>query len=315
MEQQENTNIPKPVSLEADTSPPKPDSFNAPLQPPKQNRLKKLFGSMNIYLVLFVLILIIAGVIVALAFSQNKTKNNTIPSSEGLSNSTLQQLANSDATVGGPKEILNVESNAVFAGKVLVNQSLSVGSGLQVSGDVGLNNLNVSGNTQLQAADVLKDLTVGGNLDLNGSATVNQNLQVGGSGSFSGSLSASSVTASSLQINGELVLNHHVSVGGGSPSSSPGSALGTGGTASISGSDTAGAISLHIGGGPAAGCFINVMFNQTYNQTPYIVVSPIGSSAAGLEYYVNSSSTGFSLCSGNAAPAGSAFSFDYFIVE
>lgn len=315
MDQQQNTPIPEGESLEPESTGSEQPKAETPVQPKKGGGIKRLFSKVNIYLFIFGVILITAGVIVAIAFSQSKKQTNTLPKSESLSNSTLQQLANSDATVGGPQEVLNVESNAVFAGKVLVNQSLSVGNGLQVSGDVEVGNLNVSGNTQLQSTDVLKDLTVGGNLDLNGSATFNNGLQVTGNGSFSGSVSAATLTTGSLQITGELVLNHHVSVGGASPSSSAGSALGSGGTASVSGSDTAGAISIHIGGGPSAGCFINVTFKQAYNQTPYIIVSPVGSSGAGLAYYVTSSSTGFSLCSTTAASSGSDFSFDYFIVE
>lgn len=318
MDQDQNLETMVGESLESE-APSQPSGENKPAaeapKPPKENLFKKLFGRFNIYLIVFICILVIAGAIILIAISQGKKQSSKTPKSSTLSNSELQQIANGDTSVGGPQQVLNVESNAVFAGKVLVNESLSVAGGLQVSGDVGFQNLNASGNTQLQSVDVLKDLTVGGNLGLSGSATISQSLQVNGSGTFSGNISAPQVTTSTLQINGELVLNHHVSVGGVTPSSSPGSALGSGGTASVSGSDTAGSISVHIGGGPSAGCFITVTFNQAYNQTPYVIVSPVGSSAAGLAYYVNSSLSNFSLCSTTAAPASSAFSFDYFIVE
>jgi cytoskeletal protein CcmA (bactofilin family) len=315
---QQNTNPESGEVLEAE------DTSKAAAQTPPDNKpektsfvgkLKKLFGRFNVYLIAFIFILIVAGVIVFIAFSQNKKQTVNNPKSQGLSNSTLQQIAQGDTSVGGPQQVLNVESNAVFAGKVLVNQSLSVAGGLQVSGNVGFQNVNVSGNTQLQSANIIKDLTVGGNLGLTGNATINQNLQVNGNGTFSGTVSAAALTTSSLQLNGQLVLNHHLSVGGVSPTSTSGSALGSGGTSSVNGSDTAGAISIHIGGGPSAGCFITVSFNQSYNQTPYVIVSPVGQSAAGLSYYVNATTTNFSLCSSNAASANTAFSFDYFVVE
>lgn len=321
MQPDQNNNQNAPGESLEPASPPKPTSTpevegTPDTQPKKPGTIKKLFGRFNIYLVIFVFILIIAGVIIILAISQSKNgSNNSNAKTTNLTNSTLQQIANSDAKVGGPQEVLNVESNAVFAGKVLVNQGLDVAGQLQVSGTVALSGLDVSGDAQLQSANVIQALSVGGTLGVSGPATFNQGLQVSGSGSFSGSLTASSLTASTLTLNGELVLDHHLSVGGASPSSSNGPALGSGGTASINGSDTSGAINISTGGGPSAGCLIFVKFNQAYSQTPYVIVSPIGASAGGLSYYVTATTSGFNLCLSSAPPASSSFGFDYFIDE
>lgn len=285
------------------------------LKPPRLGGIRNLLKRFNLYLLIFIFILIVAGVIIFIAFSQSKKQSTNTPKSTGLSNATLQQIANSDASVGGPQQVLNVESNAVFAGKVLVNQSLSVAGGLQVSGNVGFQDINSSGNAQLQSANILKDLSVGGNLGISGNATINQSLQVKGTGTFTGTVSASQLTTGSLQLSGDLVLNHHLSVGGSTPSSTSGGALGSGGTASVSGSDTSGAISINIGSGPSSGCFATIKFSQAYNKTPYVLVSPVGQSAAGLSFYVTSATTSFNLCVASAAPANSSFSFDYFVVD
>lgn len=281
----------------------------------KKGGIKGFIARFNIYLSMFILIVLVASIIVTIAFYQSKKGSSSIVKTEGLSQSTLQQLANSDATVGGPTNVLNVESNAVFAGKVLVKDNVDIAGGLQVSGTVGFGALTITGDSNLNQVNVAKGLNVGGNLAVQGTGTFNSGIQVAGSGTFSGPITTPQITTPNFQLNGNLTITHHFIVGGPRPQTSPGNALGVGGTASIGGSDTAGDVTINIGGGPTAGCFITVQFSTPYSQTPYVIVSPVGASAAGISYYINKTDSTFSICTTTAAPANSSFDFDYFVAS
>jgi cytoskeletal protein CcmA (bactofilin family) len=259
--------------------------------------------------------LVIAGVVVAAAFVLNKKENNAVIKSQGISDDALKQLANSDVTVGEPKQVLNVQSSAIFAGKVLIKDGLQVAGQLQVGSNVVLPNIAVSGTSILGTVQVNNSLSVAKDTALQGNATVKGNLSVAGTTTFSGNISAPQVTTNSLTINGTLNLTHHISFGGATPSHSRGTALGSGGTASVNGSDTAGSINVNTGGSPAAGCFISISFNQRFNGTPRVLVTPVGSAAGSLQYHVNRSSTGFSVCTANTPQSGASFGFDYFVID
>lgn len=304
-------------SSPADGSPNSGDSTSSagpdPNKPPKQPIIKRLLQRLNVYLLLFLLVIAIAGVAIFVAYQYNRSANEktTTSGTQSLSQNTLDQLANSDVTVGDAKQTLSVQSNAVFAGKVLVRDSLEVAGGLQVGGDLTLTGIKVSGNSIFDSVQITKDLAVTGNTGMQGSLTVQKDLAVNGSGTFSGSLSASKVSTGSLQIAGDLNLTHHIAAGGGTPSRSNGSALGSGGTASVSGSDTAGSITINTGGGPGAGCFLTVNFAAHFNATPHIIITPVGSAAAGISYYINRSTSNFSVCSASTPPSNQTFGFDY----
>ena len=281
----------------------------------KASGLKKLRQRFNILILMFGLIIVVAIGIILVAYLQSKKASGTshLPS-QSLSQSTLEQLASNDATVGSSQSVLNVQSSAVFAGQVLVKQNLEVAGNLQIGGTVALSNIAVSGTSQLGQVTISKDLAVTGDTAIQGSSTIAKSLQVNGNGSFGGTLTAPQIVTPSLQLNGDLVLTHHINIGGGTPNRSGGSALGSGGSVSVGGSDTAGSISINTGGGPAAGCFATITFTNQFAVTPYVLVTPIGSSAGGLSYYVNASTTGFSICDASAPPAGASFGFDYFVV-
>lgn len=136
-----------------------------------------------------------------------------------------------------------------------------------------------------------------------------------GNSTFDGRVSATQLTTNALQLNGDLILTSHLSVGGATPALSKGSALGSGGTASINGSDTAGSIAINTGNSPPAGCFATITFVKAFQNTPHVQVTPVGSAAGAIDYYINRSSTSLSICSASTPPAGQTFGYDYFIVE
>ena len=308
---------PSPLTLPEKNDPGEPaPSDTLPTTKPPTKRWQQLIGHFNIYLLLFVLVLIVAIAIIVAAYLDNKHISGTSNLSSGsLSQSTLEQLANSDATVGSSSQVLNVQSSAIFAGKVLVRQDLEVAGSLQIGGTLALNNLSVAGTAQFGQEQINKNLSVAGDSSLQGAVTIAKSLQVSGSGSFGGSLSATQITTSNLQLSGDLILTHHITAGGTTPSRTNGSALGNGGTSSVSGSDTGGSITINTGSNPAAGCFVTINFTAKYNATPHILITPVGASAGGLNYYVNRSATSFSVCDATPAPVGASFGFDYFVVD
>jgi cytoskeletal protein CcmA (bactofilin family) len=285
-----------------------------PPKPPKKGGVKHILQRFNVYLLLFAFILLIAGVIIIIAYFQSKKASTTSTlKTQELTQATLNQVANSDASVGSSQQVLNVQSSAVFAGKVLVRQNLEVAGSLQIGGTVGLTDLTVSGSTQLGQTQISKNLSVSGDTAVQGAATINKGLQVSGTANFSGPLSAPQITTSSFNLNSDLTLTRHIIAGGGNPGRSNGPALGAGGTASVSGSDTAGSVSINTGSSPPAGCFVTINFTQKYNNTPHVLLTPVGPGAGGLPYYVTRTTTSFSICNAASPPSGTSFGFDYFV--
>jgi cytoskeletal protein CcmA (bactofilin family) len=279
------------------------------------DHLRNLISRFNIYLLLFVFILILAigAVIIAAQQNNKEAKKGTITTQE-LTQDVLDKLKSSDATVGDVKQTLSVESNAIFAGKVLIRESLDVAGTIRVGGNLSLPGIVVSGNSsfdQIQA----NNLSISGDTSIQGGLNIQKTLTVSGGGSFGGTLSAPQLNIQTLQLSGDIKLNRHIDAGGGTPTRSNGGALGSGGTTSVNGSDTAGTVTINTGTGPAAGCFITVSFSQKFNATPHVVITPVGSAAASLNYYISRSTSNFSICSTNAAPASSSFSFDYVAID
>ncbi|MDB5170576.1 MAG: hypothetical protein JWO35_270 [Candidatus Saccharibacteria bacterium] len=288
----------------------------APPSSPKKGGLKHNLVRFNLYLILFVFLLVIAGSILTVAYFQSKKASTTsILKTQALTADALRQVGSSDATVGSTQQILNVQSSAVFAGKVLVREDLEVAGNLRIGGTVALSNITVSGTTQLGQAQINKDLSVAGDTGIQGSLTVAKTLQVNGGGTFSGPISAPQITTSSLQLNSDLILTKHIVTGGPTPSRSSGPALGNGGSSSVNGSDTAGTVTVNIGTSAPAGCFITINFASKYNSTPRVIITPVGSAAGTIDYYVNRTTSSFSICDSSAPPTGSSFAFDYFVVN
>lgn len=291
-----------------------------PLQPLQQKQpgfFKRVWQKTNIYLLLFILVMLIAAAIVIILTVRDRQEANNITNTidtQGLSESTLNQLASSDTTIGGPKQILNIESNAIFAGSVLVRSDLEVAGSIKVNGALALPGITVSGSSsfnQIQATT----LNLSGAATVNGVLSARNGLSVNGNSNFSGNVSATQITTGSLQLNGNLILTNHIVGGGPIPGVSQGTALGGGGTASVSGSDTSGSIAVNTGSSPGAGCFVTINFARQYSGAPHVVVTPIGAGAAGLNYYVNRSSTSFSVCTTTPAASSLSFGFDYMIMN
>lgn len=285
-------------------------------EPPKKvNPVKAFFRKVNVYLLFFLLIVIVAAVTTIVGYL-NSQKAPPVPvvASQELTQDALKDLANTDATVGAAAQTLTVQGNAVFSGKVLIRSDLNVAGGIQLGNTLLAPSLTVSGASNLNDTQV-NSLQVAQNVAIQGTTTL-RDLNVAGTTSFGGPVTASQITVNRLILSGNAVLQipNHVAFSGASPGRTiNNAALGSGGTASVDGSDTSGTVSINSGNNPSAGCFVNITFNRAFSSTPRVTIGPVGPGAGRVQAYVTRSTTGFSICGNVAAPGGSQFGFDYFV--
>ncbi len=282
----------------------------------KRPPIKSIAARFNIYLLGFILVIIAAAIVTFISYQRNKDaskKETQTVATTPLSEEDLAKLRQTDVKVGDPKQVLSVESNAVFAGKVLIRDSLEVAGQIKVGGPLNLPGISVSGSTVLDQVQV-NNLQISGNATVQGQFNVQASASISGSLTVGGTISAARLNVETFQLNNDLLLSRHIDAGGGTPGKTDGSALGSGGTSSVSGSDTAGTVNINTGGGTVAGCFVTITFAQRFN-SPHVVITPVGSAAAGLNYYVNRTSTNFSVCTANVPPVGQNFAFDYVVID
>ncbi len=304
------------LGAEAPAPTPATDADGKP--PKKPNALKAFFKRFNVYLLLFVLVVVIAGVITTVGYLNGKKapKAPTV-ATQTLNQDTLKQLENSDATVGDTGQTLTVQGNAIFSGQVLIRSNLNVAGTIQLGSAFTVPELTVS-NTANLATTQISTLQVAQNTTLQGTVTVQNSLNVGGSTAFSGPVTAGQITVTKLIMSGNATLEvpNHIGFTGASPSRSINqSVLGTGGSASVNGSDTTGTVNVNTGNGPTAGCFVTVTFNKPFTSSPHVIVSPIGAAAGQNQFYVNRSTSSFSICQATPAPANQVFAYDYFVTD
>jgi hypothetical protein len=282
----------------------------------KHNSIKERLAHANLYLLAFCLLLVVSGTVGGIVYLNGKQvqKTRETLSSQSLSSGSLSQLANSGVSVGDPKQVLTVQSNSIFSGKVLVREDLEVAGRLLVGSSLSLTGITVSGQSTFDDVQITKDLAVTGNTSIQGKLSA-RNLATSGDGSFGGTVTATQLVANSLTLNNNLTLTRHIIVGGSTPGRSNGNGLGSGGTATVSGSDTAGSITINSGSSPHPGCFITVNFTQKYNSVPHILITPVGPGAANVGYYVTRSTGNFSVCGTGSAPASQSFGYDYMVIE
>lgn len=280
----------------------------------KPSKKRGIFAKFNIYLLLFIFILLVAGMALFIGIQQSrKAATPTEITSQTLSTDAVNQLKGNDVKIGDVKQTLNVESNAVFAGKILVQGTADIAGSVKAAGVLSATTINASGTGSFDKLQS-NDLAIAGNAGVLGQFTVQKTLNVSGGASFGGAVSIPQLTVDTITLNGNLVFNGHIDAGGNTPSKVNGTALGSGGTASISGTDTAGNVVINTGSGPASGCFLTISFVKKFNGTPHVVVSPVSSDTAGLAYYVNRNTATFSICATNPA-ASKNYSFDFVVID
>ena len=278
---------------------------------PLRRRLKEFS---NLYFIVFLLVLLIIIGAVATFLTWDR-KQNAPQKAADLTSEQLAQLQGNTTIVGDSSQILYIQSNTVLEGQLLVRKDLEVAGSIKVGGGLALSSVTVGGQGNFGQLQINGVLSVSGDTTFSGQLSVQENLNVAGSGSFGGNLTANQLTISTLKLNGDLQVNRHITVGGSLPSKSNGSALGSGGTVSVNGSDTAGTVTINTGSGPPSGCFVTISFANKFGSTPHIIISPSNSNAAGLNFYTNRSGSGFSVCTTSNPTASKTYLFDYFVVD
>jgi cytoskeletal protein CcmA (bactofilin family) len=283
----------------------------------KLSPIKRFFRKVNVYLLIFGLLVVVGGAIFVVNFlNSQKTPVTPDVASQQLSPEALQQLANTDATVGDTSQTLTIQGNAIIAGQTLTRGDLNVAGSFQTGGNIQTPGLTVAGETNL-AGTQANSLQVATTLAVQGGTTL-ADLNVAGTSSFNGAITASQITVTRLILSGNAILQipNHLSFTGPAPTRTVNNAvLGNGGTASVNGSDTAGNININTGSNTVAGCFARIIFQQAYTSEPRVIVSPVNAAAGQTQYYVERNLTGFNICTVNAAPANQNFGFDYFVTS
>lgn len=261
------------------------------------------FKRIDIYFLIFILIVLASGIGMFFVIQKNKPQTNTVSlNPQSLSSQALSQLNTNDVQIGGNSQTLEIQSNTVFSNNALVKGDLQVAGTLKLGGSLNLPGITVSGLTDLDQVSIAGNASIAGNLTVNGSAA------------FSGTVSAGTISVSNLQLTGDLLIQHHITTTGGIPGISRGSSLGGGGTVSNSGNDTSGTVNIGTGGGAGGGCLANLTYTKSFANIPTVILTPLNGSSANAGYYVSKSTTGFSIC---ATSPGSyqTLSYDYIVID
>ena len=297
------------------------EQANNPTEAPatkKISPLKRFIRKANLYFLLFLLVVSVSGAIAIVSYL-NSQKDPVKPSiaSQELTEKELQKLANTNASVGKASQTLTIQGDAIIEGQTLMRGNLNVAGNFQTGGTIQGSGLTISGSSNLGEAQI-NSLQVAQNTAIQGNTTL-RDLNVSGTTSLGGAVTASQLTVSRLILSGNasLEIPNHIRFSGPSPSRSSinSGTLGSGGTASVNGSDTSGTVNISTGNSPASGCFVRINFNQAYSNQNHVLISPIGSAAGKTEYYVDRDKNGFSICAASPAPANKSFAYDYFVTN
>lgn len=273
-----------------------------------------------------------AGIITFVLKGQSKNKNQADQGQVTVSSAALDKLGVNSGSVGNLGVELTVNPDAKFNGSLTVGGDTSIAGQLKLNskftatdaslaqleaGNTSVQTLNVNGDTTTGNLNLRQDLLVTGTTRLQGPTvmsqllSVNNNANISGSLSVGGTLSVNSLHASSLVLDSNLTVGGHIITGGSAPAVFRGS-LGQNGTVSISGNDASGTIAVNVGAGGGSGTLVSVTFRHGYTNTPHVVVTPIGTWPG--NYYVNRSSSGFSIAVSGSIGVGS-YAFDYIVEQ
>lgn len=269
----------------------------------RNRRQKILKGS----LVILVAIAILGGMLLAIRATEKPISNITV-NTQTLDNGTLNQL--SDEAGGDVKQQLTIspetlfKNNVIIQGTAEVKQDMGIGGNLNVTGQANIQGtVAIDQDTTLrQGLTVGSDTAIGGNLNVTGSITA-------------ASLSVGNITISNINVSGDVSFAGHLIPGGATPRSRPSTAA-AGGSVAISGNDTAGTVTINVGGGGTlAGELAIIDFSRAFTGTPKVQLTPVNTSASGLNYYATRSPSFFTVNTSNAPANGATYVFDYLVTQ
>ncbi|HVU59462.1 MAG TPA: hypothetical protein VHC98_01335 [Candidatus Saccharimonadales bacterium] len=128
------------------------------------------------------------------------------------------------------------------------------------------------------------------------------------------------LTVKSLVVSGTLTVDGHIITGNptGTTTAVSGSAADCSSTATVSvtGDDTAGAVSITTGNSPcAAGTLATVTFAAPFSTAPIVVLTPEGTAGAALQYGATATTTTFTIASGTAPAPNTTYDYYYHVLQ
>lgn len=282
-------------------------------------KLKSIITRLNVYFLLFLLLVVIALMILFIVYTSSTNQEQAKLETQELTQESINELIGSDAKVGDPKQLLTVESDSVFNGQVLIRDGLDVAGPIKVGGSLSLPGITVSGQSAFDEVTVNR-LSIAGDAQIQGQLTVQQGLSVSGPVTFSGTLSAANFSIQTLTVEQDARFNRHIDAAGPTPNVTKGAAVGSGGTVTISGTDTSGTVGVNIGGGAGSGNLATVTFANAFSGNPHVVITPVAPQGSSLvdgtrQFYIsNRTSTSFTIAVSSGLPSGS-ISFDYVVID
>jgi cytoskeletal protein CcmA (bactofilin family) len=322
-----NTNAPQPEELkprsEANAAAPPPSTAATPVKLKKRSYRPSHKATFVGLAAVIAILAINAAIITFLLKKQAKTDGIASKGQVSLSNADLSKLGINRNTIGNTGNELIVTPNSQFKGKLNVAGDTTLAGQLLLSnkvtgtnasftqlqsGKTSVSELDINGNTTASSLNLRKDLVVTGNTQLQGTVNMKQLLTVSNSVNVTGNLSIGGVltvgtfSARSLTSTSTLTIGGHIITNGSSPSLAPGNALGSNGTASVSGNDAAGVISINIGVSASPGTLASIAFHSQYGSLPRVVITPVG---VGANFFIfNLTASGFSVGVTSGLPAG-----------
>lgn len=338
----QSSELPAPEVLapRSEEAPAPKEESKAPVRDPKAKPNKPLRRTYRpshratfIGLAVVAAILAVNAVIITVVIKSQSKNKSTSPTGEVvISQGVLDKLGVNRASIGDQGVQLVVGPDARFNGKVVIGSDVSVAGELKLNskfvatdasltqltaGNTALAKLNVNGDSTVSNLNLRNNLIVTGTSQLQGAVTisslltVNNSLNVAGNLSVGGTLAVNNLQVSTLTTGSTLNIGGHVITRGAAPGVSAGSAVGSNGSVSISGNDTAGTVAVNIGVGAGGGTLANISFNTRFSNTPHVVITPIG---VGANFYINRSANGFSIGVTSGLPPG-GYAFDYIVMQ
>jgi len=308
----------------SETGAPAPPPPPPPGAKPKHRSYKPSHKATFIGLAAVVAILAVNGAVIGFLLKKQASTNSINSKGQvSLTNADLSKLGINRNTIGNTGSQLIVSPDAQFKGNLSVAGTTALSGQLSLNGKingtdasftqlqagkVSVSQLDINGDSTASTLNLRKDLIVAGQIQVQGPVTLKQLLTVNNSANIQGNLSVGGTltvgtfSARSLTSTSTLTIGGHIITNGSSPSMAPGNALGSNGTAGISGNDAAGLININIGVGATGGTLASVAFHNQYAATPKVVITPVG--VPGEFYVFNVTSSGFSVAVASGLPPG-----------
>jgi cytoskeletal protein CcmA (bactofilin family) len=252
-------------------------------------------------LLVLLAIIIIAAIIFLVFLLRYQPKAQTSPSTGTLTDlkpDELAKIAGTSSTIGAGNQTLKIAGDTEIAGSAAFDKDVTVKGAFNLNGTFAPASLSVSGATLLQSG-----ATVGKFMNLTG------NLNVTGTSTFAGAISADSLSVAKLVNIGDLTFGRHLISGGSTPTID----VFSGNTGTISGTDSAGTVSINVSN-LTPGQLVRINFKSPYTSTPRVSLTPTSINAASARYYVAKSITNATIVIISPLSTGD-YSFDYFVTQ